>query len=71
MKPSSHKYTVHQARSGGEWEIYDNGVLHSDGYPSRQIALDRIDELEDGEKPATAKDLKEFFAELKSLTGTS
>ena len=70
MKPDKHNLTLKYVPDKKEWAIYDDGVFHSDGYKTREIAQDNISSIL-GNNNLTKKDLIRFTKEWKRQINSS
>lgn len=64
MNRSKDNYSVRYEPGSSCYSIYNNGVMVHTGYDSKLEADADLEELIQGEEPATAKDFEEFFASI-------
>jgi|GEM_PF-5578184 len=60
MNPKKHKFELKYEPKTKRWSIFDDGVLHSEDYESREEAQKMIDSIVGGEK-LSQKELDKFF----------
>jgi hypothetical protein len=64
MNPKKHKFELKYDPGTKKWSVFDDGVVHSEGYESREEAQKMIDSIVGGEK-MSQKEIGKFFKKWK------
>ena len=69
MNRTKHNFRLKYNSGSKEWDIYDDGTLHTSGYQSRKEAQKMIDEVMNDEDGMSRKELAQFFTKWKNHIG--